>query len=208
MHLLRGCLQFCPKVARVHIPFSVVFERALVLGCAVEWVGAGGWGSGGLGVWLQESRWLCWYLGPGLPPWGTSPGPVCPRCWSRQSWSTPTRKWTVVSSCAEPVHPRLRAHCFRVPVHLVHGSQQPAYTLYTWKTGSTTWPCSHPRHPSVSAVRPDLCCYPVRSCSKGWGGLGVCPFRLGSTASPPPLAHVSLHADVRKPALGHFSPVV
>lgn len=98
--------------------------------------------------------------------------------------------------------------CFRVPVHLVHGSQQPAYTLYAWKTGSTAWPSSHPRHPSVSAGRPDLCCYLVRGCSVGRGGLGVCPFRSGSTASPPPLAHVSLHADVRKPALGHFSPVV
>lgn len=57
MHLLRGCLQFCLKVARVRIPFSVVFDRDLVLGCAVEWVEAGGWGAGAVlipGTWAAS----------------------------------------------------------------------------------------------------------------------------------------------------------
>ena len=35
--------RFCLEAAKCHISFPVVFIPDLVLGCGVEWAGAGGW---------------------------------------------------------------------------------------------------------------------------------------------------------------------
>ena len=74
-----------------------------------------------------------------------------------------------------------------LPCSCPSGSWQPA-------ASSQPMPCTHgkqgpqlgPAHTPgtpVSAVRSDYCCFLVRGCSVGQGGLGVCPFQLGNTST-------------------------
>ena len=72
MHHLYRHPCFCPEAAERCNPFSVVLIPDLVLGCGVEWAGAGGWGT-------VATRRLCCSLGPGLPLWQTSLRTCCPR---------------------------------------------------------------------------------------------------------------------------------
>ena len=114
---------FCPEAAQSHVRFSVVFVPNLVLGCGVC-----GSVLGARALWLQELKWLCYCLGPGLPLWQASPRTCEPQIWLQaevwggQSWSA-LNHCVLLPKVAPPGVCSDKVRCGLTRLHCVHASK-------------------------------------------------------------------------------------